>query len=232
MTAPLQTATTQSTPDSPTPNSPQPFAPLPKGLIYFAWGTLLYNVAVILWGAVVRMTGAGAGCGSHWPSCNGMAIPLAPTTETLIEYSHRLTSGASGLFAIGLIALAFRFSPKGHPLRLGAILSFIFILLEGLVGGLQVVLDLTADSVDPARGLFQGVHLANTFVLLAALLLTAFWASGLPALRLRGLARPQKRGLVLLLTGLVLLLLVGMRSRLRRARAIAVGMLADLNRTP
>ena len=50
-------------------------------------------------------------------------------------------------------------------------LSFALILLEGLVGGVQVRLGLTADSTDPARGLVQGIHLANTFALLGALLL-------------------------------------------------------------
>src|SRR5690606_8937667 len=40
-------------------------------LAAFAWGTLAYNLAVIVWGAYVRATGSGAGCGSHWPLCNG-----------------------------------------------------------------------------------------------------------------------------------------------------------------
>ncbi|ALW89981.1 COX15/CtaA family protein [Deinococcus actinosclerus] len=151
-----------------------------------AWAALIYNVLVILWGAVVRITGAGAGCGDHWPLCNGVVVPQSPTLHTVIEYSHRLTSGASGLLAIALVALAFRVTPKGHPARLGAALSFALILLEGLVGGVQVLLGLTADSTDPARGFVQGIHLANTFLLLSTLLLTALWASGAPRLRLRG----------------------------------------------
>ena len=184
--------------------------PVSRGLIYLAWGALIYNVAVILWGAVVRVTGAGAGCGDHWPLCNGVVVPPSPTTETLIEFSHRLTSGASGLLALALIGLAFRQTGRGHPVRLGAVLSFVFILLEGLVGGVQVLLGLTADSTDPARGLFQGVHLANTFVLLGVLLLTALWASGFPGVRLRGLPGTRRRVLWLVGTGLLLSLLVGM----------------------
>ena len=150
-----------------------------------AWGALIYNVLVILWGAVVRLTGAGAGCGEHWPLCNGVVVPQSPTLHTVIEFSHRLTSGASGLLAIALVAVAFRVTAKGHPARLGAVLSLGLIILEGLVGGVQVLLGLTADSTDPARGFVQGIHLANTFLLLGALLLTALWASGAPALRLR-----------------------------------------------
>ncbi|EYB67532.1 cytochrome oxidase assembly [Deinococcus phoenicis] len=171
-----------------------------------AWTALAYNVLVILWGAVVRLTGAGAGCGDHWPLCNGVVVPQSPALHTVIEFSHRLTSGASGLLALGLIGLAFRTTPRGHPARLGAVLSFALIVLEGLVGGVQVLLGLTADSTDPARGLVQGVHLANTFLLLGALLLTALWASGRPALRLRG----QGRTLGLILLGLGLTLLLGM----------------------
>ena len=71
---------------------------------------------------------------------------------------------------------------------------------------LQVLLGLTAQSTDPARGFVQGIHLANTFLLLGALLLTALWASGAPRLRLRG------QGLAGLwsFTGLGLVLVLGM----------------------
>lgn len=171
-----------------------------------AWAALIYNVLVILWGAVVRITGAGAGCGEHWPLCNGVVVPQSPTLHTVIEFSHRLTSGASGLLAIGLVALAFVGTAKGHPARFGALLSLGLIILEGLVGGVQVLLGLTATSTDPARGIVQGVHLANTFLLLGALLLTALWASGSPRLRLRG----QGRSGVLVGAGLALLLVLGM----------------------
>jgi cytochrome c oxidase assembly protein subunit 15 len=151
-----------------------------------AWSALGYNVLVILWGAFVRISGAGAGCGAHWPLCNGVALPVSPTLNTVIEFSHRLTSGVSGLLALLLLALALFRSPKGHPVRTGAVLSLLLIIFEGLVGGVQVLLGLTATSTNPARGFVQGVHLANTFLLLGALLLTAVWASGGPRLRLRG----------------------------------------------
>lgn len=150
----------------------------------FAWGALAYNVLVILWGAVVRVTGSGAGCGSHWPTCNGAALPPSPTLHTVIEFSHRLTSGLSGFLALALVALVLWRFPRGHPARLGAALSLGLIVFEGLIGGAQVLLGLTAQSRDPARGFVQGVHLANTFLLLGALLLTALWVSGAPRLKL------------------------------------------------
>ncbi|WP_425429955.1 COX15/CtaA family protein [Deinococcus hopiensis] len=171
-----------------------------------AWAALAYNVLVILWGAVVRITGAGAGCGDHWPLCNGVVVPQSPALHTVIEFSHRLTSGASGMLALGLIALAFLTTPKGHAARLGTVLTFVLILAEGLVGGAQVLLGLTAKSTNPARGFVQGVHLVNTFLLLGSLLLTALWASGRPVLRLRN----QGRTLGLIGAGLGLTLLLSM----------------------
>ncbi|GGQ95561.1 heme A synthase [Deinococcus ruber] len=185
-----------------------------------AWTALGYNVLVILWGAFVRISGSGAGCGEHWPLCNGVALPVSPTLHTIIEFSHRLTSGLSGLLAIGLVGLALFRSPKGHPVRTGALLSLLLIIFEGLVGGVQVLLGLTATSTNPARGFVQGVHLANTFALLGALLLTAVWASGGPRLRLKG------QGVLgwLAGTGLVLMLILGM--------AGAVTALGDLLFTP
>jgi len=61
----------------------------------FAWFVVAYNVAVIVWGAYVRATGSGAGCGSHWPLCNSEFLPTTPQTQTVIEFTHRVTSGLS-----------------------------------------------------------------------------------------------------------------------------------------
>lgn len=144
----------------------------------FAWGTLAYNVAVVLWGAFVRATGSGAGCGSHWPLCNGEVVPRAPRAETLIELTHRLTSGVALVAVVVLAVWAFRRFGRGHPVRLGAVLSLIFMLSEAAVGAGLVLFELVADNASMARALFMAVHLLNTFLLLAALTLTAHWASG------------------------------------------------------
>ena len=55
----------------------------------FAWFAVFYNVLVILWGALVRASGSGAGCGNHWPLCNGQVIPVSPGFHTIIEFTHR-----------------------------------------------------------------------------------------------------------------------------------------------
>lgn len=152
----------------------------------YAWGVLIYNLAVILFGAYVRASGSGAGCGSHWPLCNGVAIPRAPQTETIIEYTHRLSSGVSLLLVIGLVIWAFRAYPKGHIVRLGASLSFLFIVTEALVGAGLVLFEWVAQDQSVGRAISIVVHLLNTFMLLAALTLTAWWASGGKPIQLRG----------------------------------------------
>lgn len=151
----------------------------------YAWGVLIYNLLVILWGAYVRASGAGAGCGSHWPLCNGQVVPQSPQVHTLVEFSHRLTTGLAGLLVIGLVVCAFRLFPRGHRVRWGAALALALIVVEGLVGAAQVLLSLTADNASVARAVIGSIHLANTFVMLGAMVLTAWWASGAAPVRLR-----------------------------------------------
>src|SRR6188472_342187 len=103
-------------------------------LARFAWAVLAYNVAVIVWGAYVRATGSGAGCGAHWPLCNGTVILRAPAVETLIEFSHRATSGLSLILVVVLFFWARRVAAAGHPVRLGATLSLAFMLSEAALG--------------------------------------------------------------------------------------------------
>jgi len=134
-------------------------------------------VAVILWGAFVRATGSGAGCGAHWPLCNGEVLPRAPALATIIEFTHRATSGVA-LLAVAFLALrVFRAKPKGHPARRAAAASVLFILSEAAVGAGLVLFRLVADNESVARALFMAVHLMNTFVLLACLTLTAHYCS-------------------------------------------------------
>ncbi len=178
---------------------------LNKRFAAFAWGVLGYNLLVILWGAVVRATGSGAGCGSHWPLCNGELIVRAPAIETLIELSHRLTSGLALISVVILLVWARRAFPAGHVIRKGAMASMILIIIEALIGAGLVLLEYVAFDESLARAYWMAGHLLNTFLLLAALTLTAWWASGYPALQWQG------QGLVgwLLTLSLILLLVLG-----------------------
>jgi heme A synthase len=160
-----------------------------SALAAYAWAVLAYNIGVILWGAYVRATGSGAGCGSHWPLCNGVVLPRAASAATLIEFSHRLTSGLALISVVVLLIWTRRRIPKPHPARTGAALSVFFMLTEAAVGAWLVLFALVADNASMARALFVAVHLLNTFILLACIALTAWWLSGGAAVRLEGQGR-------------------------------------------
>ncbi len=151
-------------------------------LARFAWLVLSWNVAVILWGAFVRATGSGAGCGAHWPLCNGEILPRAPALETMIELLHRTTSGIALLLVLALVLWVFRTRPARHPARRSAATAFALILLEAALGAGLVLFQLVAANESVARALFMALHLVNTLLLLAALALTAHYCDRKAAL--------------------------------------------------
>jgi heme o synthase len=152
----------------------------------YAWFVLVFNIGVILWGAFVRATGSGAGCGNHWPLCDGVVIPASPQFETMVELTHRATSGIAMLLVAGMLVWAFKAYPKGHRVRFGASLSSIFIIIEALLGASLVLFGWVGEDDSAARAVSISLHLVNTFILLAFLSLTAWWASGGQWVRLRG----------------------------------------------
>ena len=139
----------------------------------FAWAVLVYFIAVILWGAVVRATGAGAGCGNHWPLCNGTVLQHSASANTIIEFTHRITSGISFFSAVGLLIWTLMGTARGHMARAAAMAAVVFTVVEAILGALLVKLGLTAQSQSPVRPWYLALHLTNTLLLLAALTLTA-----------------------------------------------------------
>ena len=151
----------------------------------YAWGVTALTLAVILWGAYVRASRSGDGCGAHWPLCNGTVVPDATHAKTLVEFAHRATSGLAFLLVVGLVVWAFRTFRRGHPARAAAVASGVFIVTESLIGAGLVLLRLVADNASLARALYLSVHLINTFLLVAALALTAWCATEATAARVR-----------------------------------------------
>jgi cytochrome c oxidase assembly protein subunit 15 len=140
----------------------------------YAWFVVIYSVLVVLWGVVVRATGSGAGCGDHWPLCNGQVIPIHPKLATVIEYTHRMMSGPSEVPLIVLLLVwVYRATPRGHLARSFAVAGLVLTFTEGLLGALLVKLGLTATSTSPLRPPMLALHLSNTLVLLGSLALTA-----------------------------------------------------------
>jgi heme A synthase len=177
-------------------------ATLRDNFVLFAWITQIVTVGVIAWGAYVRATGSGAGCGSHWPTCNGEVLPRSPATATIIEYAHRASSGVALVLVLALALVAFVAFERGAPARRAALLSLGLMITEAGIGAAVVLLKLVADDPSAARAVWVAVHLSNTFLLIAALALTAWWGAGGGGLRLRGrgaIAWPLGASLVALL---------------------------------
>jgi heme A synthase len=144
----------------------------------FSWVVLFWTILVILWGALVRATGSGAGCGNHWPTCNGDILHQPQAIETFIELTHRAMSGGALILVLVLLIWAFRVYPKGDIIRKGAVGTAAFILLEAVLGAGLVLLDLVGDNDSVHRAIAVALHLLNTFILLGIMTLTAWWASG------------------------------------------------------
>jgi cytochrome c oxidase assembly protein subunit 15 len=144
-----------------------------------AWGVLAWNFVVVLWGAYVRASGSGAGCGSHWPLCNGDVVPRAPRLETIIEFTHRVTSGVALIATIGLAVWSYFLFPRRHRVRRMATLGVIFLILEALLGAGLVLFEYVANNASVGRAFYLCLHLVNTQVLLGVLAMTAWYSRSL-----------------------------------------------------
>ncbi len=150
-----------------------------KSFNRFAWGVLAWNILVVLWGAYVRASGSGAGCGSHWPLCNGEVVPRAPRLETIIEFTHRMMSGVALIAVVGLAVWSFYRFPRGNRVRRAANLSLVFLIIEALLGAGLVLFQYVDRNASVGRAFYLSLHLVNTQLLLAALALTAWYSSGI-----------------------------------------------------
>jgi len=142
----------------------------------FAWFNLFYCIFVILLGAWVRATGSGAGCGDHWPLCNGQVVPLDPSTKTSIEYTHRLTSGFCLVFIAALYFFSVRLFRKGSFQRKASLFSLVAVIIEALIGAIIVLLRLVEHDQSYDRAISIALHLVNTLFLVAAVSLVSFSA--------------------------------------------------------
>lgn len=177
----------------------------------YAWFVLAYNLLVIIWGVFLRASKSGDGCGQHWLTCHGEVVPSAPELKTVIEFSHRVTSSLDGLIVIALLIWAFsrwksiKSAETWRTLKM-AIGSFVFVVVEGLLGAGLVLTGNTAENLTAARPFWMAAHLITTLVLLTFLTLTAWFASGGKPLDFK--ARPKI--IWLFAAAIVGVLLVGM----------------------
>jgi len=146
-----------------------------RGLFTYAAAVLGFMVLVILWGAVVRATGSGAGCGDHWPLCNGDFVPHHPRIATIIEFTHRSMSGICTVLVAALITWVFMARPRGDRARTAAVWSGVLLVTEALLGAVLVLGGYVDRDVSDMRVVMQCIHFTNTMLLLAALTLTWWW---------------------------------------------------------
>ncbi len=133
---------------------------------------LLYTLLVILWGAWVRISHSGDGCGDTWPLCHGQLIPEAQQNKTWVEFSHRLMSGLFGFLVLGFFFWARQVFPRGHSVRKWIFFSLIFTVTEALLGAKLVLFRLVGDNDTPFRAFFMSLHFLNSLMLSGSLAMT------------------------------------------------------------
>ena len=128
--------------------------------IILSLATALLTLGLIIFGAVVRVTDSGLGCGNEWPLCHGTVFPPLDNLPAWIEWLHRLFAMLIGLFGIATLAAARR-SGNRPALRMTIAAALLFVVQSGL-GAIVVILDLPPT--------FVTLHLGVAMLLLAALL--------------------------------------------------------------
>jgi heme A synthase len=196
-----------------------------------AWGVLAYNMLVVLWGAFVRATGSGAGCGSRWPLCNGVMVPRAPRIETIIEFTHRATSGLSLLTVAVLCLWAFRLFPRGHRARACAALSVVFLFVEALLGAGLVLFQYVEHNASAGRAAYLSAHLVNTQILLAMLTLTAWFGADPDSRAWRGAPKVVVAALPVSIVVAVSGAIAALGDTLFPAASVASGMRQEFSQT-
>ncbi|MGI9549221.1 MAG: COX15/CtaA family protein [Bdellovibrionales bacterium] len=132
-----------------------------------------FTVLTIVWGAWVRISSSGDGCGNHWPLCKKSFLPNDLAAS--IEWLHRLTSGLALLFIFALCYFAFKIYPKKHLLRKLSLFAVVLILIEALIGALLVLNQLVGFNQSSLRVIVLGIHLINSLILVGVL--TLCWQS-------------------------------------------------------
>lgn len=127
-----------------------------------AWASLIANIGIILTGGLVRLTGSGLGCDT-WPRCSTES--LTPTSESsghaFIEFGNRTLTGVLLLIAFFALYAVYRKASNRADLKQLAWVQLGGILVQAMVGGGVVLLDLTWNAV--------GFHYLLSIVLVGAM---------------------------------------------------------------
>jgi heme A synthase len=151
---------------------------------------LVLGFGHVVFGAIVRISGSGLGCGDHWPKCRGEWFPPFDRMDLVIEISHRYFAAALST-SIGVL-LVFALLRRREPGVSGpdgilrpALWSFALVVAAALFGAATVKLELTNPYVTV-------VHLALAMALLAALCSAVIRTGGFGSSLVRpGVASPR-----------------------------------------
>lgn len=165
-----------------------------------AWFNLIWTVLVILWGAVVRATNSGAGCGKFWPLCGQSLIPTFDIFHTYIEFAHRVMSGILLVTIFAMFLYGRRLYKADKARRDLNTLVFVFLIIESLLGAGLVVFELVEDNDSILRIFAVSLHLLNTFVLVALTALNAYYSTSVNTSLIKlNVRKVSKIGLLLIL---------------------------------
>lgn len=151
-----------------------------RGIRRLAWVSLALGFGHIVFGAIVRITGSGLGCGDHWPKCHGDWFPPLERTDLIIEVSHRYFAATLSLAIVALLIVTWlRRREPGVSGANGVLrpvaLSALLVISAALFGAVVVKLELTNKMVIVT-------HLTIAMMLLGALLVAIVRAGGPPRL--------------------------------------------------
>jgi heme A synthase len=172
---------------------------------WLVWINILSSIFIIIWGAWVRLSGSGAGCGEHWPLCNGAVIPPSPSFNTFVEYTHRLTSGIFGITVLAQWLVGLKDYPKNHPFRISTHFVLFLTIVEALLGAFLVKKGLVVDNDSLLRAVVIGLHLVNTFLLLMSLTCSEYFHQFSAYQKRKG----EKQELIWVIIGLISFALIG-----------------------
>ena len=123
-----------------------------KGIRRLAWASLVLGFGHIVFGAIVRITGSGMGCGDHWPKCHGYWFPPLDRMDLVIEVSHRYFAATLSAAIVALLVLAF--ARRRVPGVAGAngvlrpvALAALLVVAAALFGGVVVKLELPGQTL-------------------------------------------------------------------------------------
>jgi heme A synthase len=165
---------------------------------YLALTTALLTLGLIVFGAVVRVTDSGLGCGNEWPTCHGSLIPPLDNITAVIEWLHRAFAVFIGLFGIVTLIQAVRaFRRRNRLVLMATLTAALLFAAQSMLGALVVILDLPPTAVT--------LHLGTAMLLLGALLVGGLASIYQPQARY---ARDQFTTLAFLAAALTLIIIL------------------------